>query len=642
MRDNSEPAATSFRKTLERVRADTDKHSSAFAKAGAVTEGFTKTVMSGSAAIGSASTALVNGAGAAVAFAHSAAVASGALLLIPGAVAAGGVGMATFKLGLVGVKDAFAAAAEGGEEYQAALENLAPEQAKFVKATVEQADAWADVRREVGGRLFQDLSLGVKPLADTYLPLLKSGLGDVADGLNETGFQLALWAGQPAVVSKFNNVLHDSADIVADLGKGARPLANALLNVFTASTASLKTYTGGFEGMVNRFDSFIARITDNGKGGQFAVWIKNGTAEISKLAGKVGQLADQAKDPAFLAAVGEVWEGMQKSAAAVNKELPLVVSAFEELAPSIGNVIAAGGGSFGATLHTIATMAIALAPTINAVTSALVPWAPLLGAIAPYLFLAAKGMQAWSIIGPVVKAVRTWTIAQGGLNAVIAANPVGLIIIAIGLFIAAVVLAYKKVDWFRYGVNTVVKAVGNAFLDMVQDVIRVFGHLFDVLGKLPGKAGAPFRAAAKAADLAIDKIDGVRHALNKLPTKKSITVVVSTRATGGLTAVQGYGLGYLMREHGGPVKPGQPYIVGEKRAEVFVPDQAGTILPRVPDARSIGSALSGSAGSTTIVNINFAGSSLATQREIREAVVQAFDSAPAGARTLPARAVGAR
>lgn len=35
------------------------------------------------------------------------------------------------------------------------------------------------------------------------------------------------------------------------------------------------------------------------------------------------------------------------------------------------------------------------------------------------------------------------------------------------------------------------------------------------------------------------------------------------------------------REYGGPVKTGKAYIVGEKRAEVFVPDQDGKIIPSV-------------------------------------------------------------
>jgi hypothetical protein len=123
MRDNSEPAATSFRKTLEKVREDTENHANAFAKAGEVTQGFSTTLMRSSALIGTASTALVNGAGAAVAFAHSAAVASGALLLIPGAIAAGGVGLIRSNWGYLGVADAFKQSAKGGKEYQAALKN---------------------------------------------------------------------------------------------------------------------------------------------------------------------------------------------------------------------------------------------------------------------------------------------------------------------------------------------------------------------------------------------------------------------------------------------------------------------------------------------------------------------------------------
>lgn len=37
-----------------------------------------------------------------------------------------------------------------------------------------------------------------------------------------------------------------------------------------------------------------------------------------------------------------------------------------------------------------------------------------------------------------------------------------------------------------------------------------------------------------------------------------------------------------LRENGGPVRKGGAYIVGEKRPELFVPDQNGTIVPRVP------------------------------------------------------------
>ncbi len=41
------------------------------------------------------------------------------------------------------------------------------------------------------------------------------------------------------------------------------------------------------------------------------------------------------------------------------------------------------------------------------------------------------------------------------------------------------------------------------------------------------------------------------------------------------------------RESGGPVSAGKAYIVGEKRPELFVPTQSGTILPQVPSGPSM-------------------------------------------------------
>jgi hypothetical protein len=48
------------------------------------------------------------------------------------------------------------------------------------------------------------------------------------------------------------------------------------------------------------------------------------------------------------------------------------------------------------------------------------------------------------------------------------------------------------------------------------------------------------------------------------------------------TVKQAGSLGAIgQREHGGPVTAGHAYLVGERRAEVFVPDRDGRILPSV-------------------------------------------------------------
>lgn len=61
------------------------------------------------------------------------------------------------------------------------------------------------------------------------------------------------------------------------------------------------------------------------------------------------------------------------------------------------------------------------------------------------------GMIAAEVSGSTVTGV--FTAAQWLLNAALTANPIGLVAVAIGVFVGGIVLAYKKVEWFRNIVN---------------------------------------------------------------------------------------------------------------------------------------------------------------------------------------------
>ena len=63
-------------------------------------------------------------------------------------------------------------------------------------------------------------------------------------------------------------------------------------------------------------------------------------------------------------------------------------------------------------------------------------------------------------------------------------------------------------------------------------------------------------------------------------------------------------LGGLFRANGGPVKAGQPYIVGERQPELFVPRRSGTILP----STQLGS--SDNVTNMVTVNVDASGSSV--------------------------------
>lgn len=58
--------------------------------------------------------------------------------------------------------------------------------------------------------------------------------------------------------------------------------------------------------------------------------------------------------------------------------------------------------------------------------------------------------------------------------------------------------------------------------------------------------------------------------------------------TAGPAAAAGAVAAYESRQHGGPVNPGQPYLVGEKGPEVIVPQQSGFVIPRLPNGEPAG------------------------------------------------------
>jgi len=112
------------------------------------------------------------------------------------------------------------------------------------------------------------------------------------------------------------------------------------------------------------------------------------------------------------------------------------------------------------------------------------------------------------------------------LNASMRANPIGIIVTAIGLLVAGFVVAYKKSETFRNGVAVVAKAV----LGYVAFMIRAWGEMITiimkvitgpmrlflgVMSKLPGVGGA----AKQGLKLVNSAIEGVGNFAEKTANK---------------------------------------------------------------------------------------------------------------------------
>ncbi len=80
----------------------------------------------------------------------------------------------------------------------------------------------------------------------------------------------------------------------------------------------------------------------------------------------------------------------------------------------------------------------------------------------------------------------------------------------------------------------------------------------------------------------------------------------------------------VARERGGPVTAGMPYVVGEKRPELFIPDSSGYILPEVPMSQSSPAAAGMGQAANTPVNLHFHGGEAAAMKAIQSSEGQNF------------------
>lgn len=143
----------------------------------------------------------------------------------------------------------------------------------------------------------------------------------------------------------------------------------------------------------------------------------------------------------------------------------------------------------------------------------------------------------------------------------------------------------------------------------------VKGHV-DALSAGPAKAKAyrdgvaELRATLKRQGLSPKEINALlkplldmQDEIDEVKRKASagVTLKIKPQITGSGMVIIGTGGGRQIldvdyRANGGPVKAGRPYIVGERRAELFVPESNGTIIPRVP-------AMAGAGGGVAEVNV---------------------------------------
>ena len=130
------------------------------------------------------------------------------------------------------------------------------------------------------------------------------------------------------------------------------------------------------------------------------------------------------------------------------------------------------------------------------------------------LALYAAGAAAAAIsTGAVSLATGAWTAAQVLLNIALAANPIGLVVMAIAGLVTALVIAYNTNEDFRNAVDTAwaaVQAAAETVFPIVQDaisaVVEVIGNVIEAVSSMPDDVGGKFDELGTNIQNALDNI----------------------------------------------------------------------------------------------------------------------------------------
>ena len=230
--------------------------------------------------------------------------------------------------------------------------------------------------------------------------------------------------------------------------------------------------------------------------------------------------------------------------------------------------------------------------------------------------LALKAMYLGSAI-----ATGVMTAAQWLLNVALTANPIGLVVVAVGALIGAIVAIATKTTWFQtiweytsHAIGSAWKALWNGVLQPVvhfilegfTSIASMIGKVLVALGNIPG-----FGWAKTAGQLMLDAADGAKRladGIKQIPDHKQVTIGITwdipampiASVSGAMRkTLAGHNAGGTDNWRGGPT------WVNEKGGEIIDLPSGSRIIPADKSAKMMeGNGGGGDVVTTTIVKLD--------------------------------------
>ncbi|MEU8636793.1 hypothetical protein AB0C38_31870 [Amycolatopsis sp. NPDC048633] len=453
------------------------------------------------------------------------------------------------------------------------------------------------------------------------LPKTTSGFQQIATAMGGVATKVTGVVASAKGTEQVNTLLSGTARIIQNVGKFLAPVIAAFLRIGAVAMPILVQLSGGLGSAGEKFNAAVQSFADSG---ELEQWIRSAIAGFKSFFGVVGDVVGIISS--VLGAIQDAGGGIGGFIGPLLKTVrefldsaqghDTLVKFFQSLNTVAGVVSKVLGALLAAVAPAIPPLASAFANLATTIGNILVPvinfLAPVLANIANFI------AQNTSWITPLIIAIGAWAAAQWLLNIAMDANPIGLVILAIGALIAivAVIITYWDpiADFFVGLWDTVKNAVTVAAQWIWQRLVDawnfikgawsgVTGFFSSVWGGITGGVTTAMNWVRDRFNDALNWIKGAWNGVgsffsgvwssigNGLKGALNGAIRLLNGAIDGINNITGVvgipgipHIPYLAK--GGTAKGGRPYIVGERGPELFVPGQTGRV---VSNAQTFGS-----------------------------------------------------
>jgi phage-related protein len=166
------------------------------------------------------------------------------------------------------------------DAYAASLKNLAPSAQQVVSAIIQLKPAFDGLRLDVQQHLFAGIGDELLKMGQSVLPVVQTGLSQMADALNNAMKQVSEFAQQKSSIEAYKQIFSDNAAAANILTGAIKPILQIFTDVASVGAPLLKELAQHFKDAADRAAEFVSKAKESG---QLKEWIQQGITAVKEL-----------------------------------------------------------------------------------------------------------------------------------------------------------------------------------------------------------------------------------------------------------------------------------------------------------------------------------------------------------------------